>query len=95
MKQQKKKKKKKKQRKREPVTFPPNAIHIGNLSWGVEDDAFEKLFAGFSTTYAKVQRIPNGRSRGYGVVCLENAEDMDNLIEQWNGKAVDGCVILF
>ena len=88
-----KKKKKRKRKKRDAPVFPPNALYIGNLSWGVEDDAFAKLFADFDTTYAEVQRISNGRSRGYGVVCLTNAEDMDTVIAQWNGKAVDGWVL--
>ena len=79
-----------KRRKRKGPTFPPNALYIGNLSWGVEDDEFKALFADVATTYAEVQRMSTGRSRGYGVLCLENAEDMDEIIEQFNGHVVDG-----
>ena len=77
-------------RKKKGPVFPPNALYIGNLSWGVDDDEFKKLFADVATTYAEVQRIATGRSRGYGIVCLENAQDMDKIIAQFNGMDVDG-----
>lgn len=74
--------------------FPPNALHVGNLAWAVDDDALATLFQDFQTSFCEVQRLDSGRSRGYGVVCMTNEADMDAAMETLSGMDIEGRSIV-
>tara|TARA_B100000945_G_C20344996_1_gene579278 strand:- start:454 stop:699 length:246 start_codon:yes stop_codon:yes gene_type:complete len=65
-------------------------IYVGNISWGLNDQDLEKLFAEYGTvTSAKIitDRMTN-RSRGFGFV--EMSDGALEAIEALNGSEVDG-----
>lgn len=65
-------------------------IYVGNISWGLEDQDLEKVFAEFGTvTSAKIIKDrATGRSRGFGFV--EMSDGGEAAIEALNGTEVDG-----
>ena len=65
-------------------------IYVGNISWGMNDQDLENLFAEHSTvTSAKIitDRMTN-RSRGFGFV--EMSDGAEAAIEALNEAEVDG-----
>ena len=65
-------------------------IYVGNISWGLNDQDLENLFAEHGTvTSAKIitDRMTN-RSRGFGFV--EMSDGAEAAIEALNGAEVDG-----
>tara|TARA_Y100000590_G_scaffold442092_1_gene569741 strand:- start:43 stop:288 length:246 start_codon:yes stop_codon:yes gene_type:complete len=65
-------------------------IYVGNISWGLNDQDLENLFAEHGTvTSAKIitDRMTN-RSRGFGFV--EMSDGAEVAIEALNGTEVDG-----
>ena len=65
-------------------------IYVGNLSWGMNDQDLENLFAEHGTvTSAKIitDRMTN-RSRGFGVV--EMSDGAEAAIEALNETEVEG-----
>ncbi len=65
-------------------------IYVGNISWGLNDQDLENLFAEYGTvTSAKIitDRMTN-RSRGFGFV--EMSDGAEAAIEALNGTEVDG-----
>ena len=65
-------------------------IYVGNISWGLNDQDLENLFAKHGTvTSAKIitDRMTN-RSRGFGFV--EMSDGAEAAIEALNGTEVDG-----
>ncbi len=65
-------------------------IYVGNISWGLNDQDLENLFAEYGTvTSAKIitDRMTN-RSRGFGFV--EMSDGAEAAIEALNGSEVDG-----
>ncbi|XP_022743586.1 29 kDa ribonucleoprotein A, chloroplastic-like [Durio zibethinus] len=69
-----------------------NRVYVGNLSWGVDDLALETLFAKQgSVVEAKViYDRESGRSRGFGFVTYNSAEEVDSAIKSLNGVDLDG-----
>ena len=67
-------------------------LFVGGLSWGTDDDGLRQAFEAHGTvTEAKViNDRDTGRSRGFGFVTFDNAEDADNAIEAMNGTDLDG-----
>ena len=65
-------------------------IYVGNISWGLEDQDLEKVFAEYGTvTSAKIIKDrATGRSRGFGFV--EMSDGGEAAIEALNGTDVDG-----
>ena len=65
-------------------------IYVGNISWGLNDQDLENLFAEHGTvTSAKIitDRMTN-RSRGFGFV--EMSDGAEAAIDALNGTEVDG-----
>ncbi len=65
-------------------------IYVGNLSWGMNDQDLENLFAEYGTvTSAKIitDRMTN-RSRGFGFV--EMSDGAEKAIEALNDAEVEG-----
>ncbi|KDP29121.1 hypothetical protein JCGZ_16510 [Jatropha curcas] len=69
-----------------------NRLHIGNLSWGVDNMALENLFSGHGKVMEArvVYDRESGRSRGFGFVTYSSAEEVENAIEFLNGAELDG-----
>ena len=65
-------------------------IYVGNISWGLEDQDLENVFAEHGTvTSAKIIKDrATGRSRGFGFV--EMSDGGVAAIEALNGTEVDG-----
>ena len=65
-------------------------IYVGNISWGLNDQDLENVFAEHSTvTSAKIiTDRATGRSRGFGFV--EMSDGAEAAIEALNGTEVDG-----
>ena len=65
-------------------------IYVGNISWGLEDQDIENVFAEHGTvTSAKIIKDrATGRSRGFGFV--EMSDGGEAAIEALNGTEVDG-----
>ena len=65
-------------------------IYVGNISWGLEDQDLENVFAEHGTvTSAKIIKDrATGRSRGFGFV--EMSDGGEAAIEALNGTDVDG-----
>ncbi len=65
-------------------------IYVGNISWGLEDQDLEEVFAEHATvTSAKIIKDrATGRSRGFGFV--EMSDGGEAAIEALNGTEVDG-----
>jgi len=65
-------------------------IYVGNISWGLNDQDLENLFAEYGTvTSAKIitDRMTQ-RSRGFGFVEMEDGAEA--AIEALDGAEVDG-----
>ena len=65
-------------------------IYVGNISWGLEDQDLENVFAEHGTvTSAKIIKDrATGRARGFGFV--EMSDGGEAAIEALNGTEVDG-----
>lgn len=64
-----------------------NRVHVGNLAWGVDDLALENLFSeqGKVVEARVVYDRESGRSRGFGFVTYNSAEEVNNAIESLDG----------
>ncbi|MEP6674308.1 MAG: RNA-binding protein [Ferruginibacter sp.] len=71
-------------------------IYVGNLSWTMTDDDLSNLFTQFgSVTSAKILKDKmNGRSKGFGFVEMENAEEAQAAISNLNETEVQGRKIV-
>lgn len=69
-----------------------NRVYVGNLAWGVDQDALETLFSeqGKVVDAKVVYDRDSGRSRGFGFVTYSTAEEVNNAIE-----SLDGVVSIF
>ncbi|XP_031503239.1 29 kDa ribonucleoprotein A, chloroplastic-like [Nymphaea colorata] len=69
-----------------------NRVHVGNLSWGVDDLALETLFSehGRVMEARVVYDRESGRSRGFGFVTLSSADEVNGAIDSLNGAELDG-----
>lgn len=64
-------------------------LFVGNLSWDVEDKDLSKMFAPYSSTYSKIIRNDQNKSRGFGFAKFSNPDDANEA-----RKALDGSVVL-
>lgn len=62
-------------------------VHVGNLSWGVDNSTLKTLFSEQGTVLdAKVvYDRESGRSRGFGFVTYGSSKEVDNAIASLNG----------
>ena len=67
-------------------------IYVGNLSWQMTDDDLMNLFTQFgAVTSAKILKDKmNGRSKGFGFVEMESAEEAQAAITGLNETEVQG-----
>nr|GLL16561.1 29 kDa ribonucleoprotein A, chloroplastic-like [Ipomoea trifida] len=69
-----------------------NRLHVGNLSWGVDEDALESLFCehGKVMEAKVVYDRESGRSKGFGFVTYSSAEEASSAVENLNGAELNG-----
>ena len=67
-------------------------LFVGSLSWGVTDEMLREAFekAGVVVSARVITDRETGRSRGFGFVEMESADDADAAIEMWNEQELDG-----
>ena len=64
-----------------------NQVYVGNLPWSADNSSLESLFSEQGTVVeAKVvYDRDSGRSRGFGFVTFESADEVSNAIKFLNG----------
>lgn len=69
-----------------------NKLYVGNLSYGVDSQTLEELFAQAGTVVSAkvITDRETGRSKGFGFVEMASPEDMEKAIKMWNEKDHDG-----
>jgi len=69
-----------------------NKLFVGNLSWGLDWRELKDIFKEFGeVSFVRiVTDRETGKSRGFGFVEFENAEDATRAKEEMNGKEIDG-----
>ncbi|KAG5404375.1 hypothetical protein IGI04_010494 [Brassica rapa subsp. trilocularis] len=69
-----------------------NRVYVGNLSWGVDDVALESLFGeqGKVVEARVIYDRDSGRSKGFGFVTYNSAQEVQNAIRTLNGADLDG-----
>ncbi len=67
-------------------------IYVGNVAYTMRDEALEATFAPYGTvTSARIiMDRATGRSKGFGFVEMENAEEAQAAIDALNGKECEG-----
>lgn len=63
-------------------------LYVGGLSYGVDDDDPRELFTPFGEViFSKVMRdLNSGRSKGFGFIEMNTAEEAANAITALNGS---------
>jgi len=69
-----------------------NKLFVGNLSWGLDWRELKDIFKEFGeVSFVRiVTDRETGKSRGFGFVEFENAEDAARAKEEMDGKEIDG-----
>ena len=67
-------------------------LYIGNLSYDVTQEEFEKMFSEYGSVSSAVIISDKftGRPKGFGFVEMENADEADSAIKGLDGKSVQG-----
>ena len=67
-------------------------LYVGNLSWGTDEDMLREAFERFGDVRdAKViTDRETGRSRGFGFVTYESADDAQAAMSEMDGHELDG-----
>lgn len=67
-------------------------LYVGGLAWATTDQSLEAAFSRFGKIESArvVTDRESGRSRGFGFVEMDSAEDAQNAIKEMNGTELDG-----
>lgn len=70
-------------------------LYVSNLSYSTSEQDLEDKFANFGKiTSVKIIKDPNTRkSRGFGFVTFEEADDAEKAIEKMNNSEIDGRAV--
>ena len=70
-------------------------IYVGNLPWGVDDDALSDIFAPFGDVISArvITDRETGRSRGFGFVEMEDA-DAEQAMESLQDHQIQGRTLV-
>jgi len=75
-----------------PPSQPNTKIYVGNLSWATTDDTLRNAFEGYGQLLDSIvmRDRDTGRSRGFGFVTFELAEQASHAIANMNEQELDG-----
>ncbi|CAA0819608.1 Polyadenylate-binding protein 2 [Striga hermonthica] len=80
----------KQERETEIIKTKFNNVFVKNLAESATDDDLKKIFGEYGTiTSSVVMRDADGKSRCFGFVNFENADDAAKAVEALNGKKID------
>lgn len=67
-------------------------LYVGNLTYGVTDQALGQIFAPFGTVLSAqvIKDRDTGRSKGFGFVEMESAEAAQRAIDELHDSKHDG-----
>lgn len=66
-------------------------LYVGNLPFSIDEEAFKKLFAGFTTEEVTLIKDKfSGRSKGFGFVTIADEEAAKKAISEMNEKEIEG-----
>jgi len=73
----------------------PVKLFVGGLSWDTGSEGLRGAFARFGPIVEAVvvEDRGTGRSRGFGFVTFENAQDADEAVKQMSGAQLDGRTV--
>lgn len=71
-------------------------LYVGGLSYGTTQDGLQDAFAqaGSVVSASIIMDKMTGRSKGFGFVEMASQEEADAAIEMWNGKELDGRMLV-
>lgn len=71
-------------------------LFVGNISWGVNDDALKSFFETAGTVVSAVVIVDrmSGRSKGFGFVEMSSEEEAQKAIDTLNETELDGRKII-
>lgn len=72
-----------------------NKIYVGNLSYRTAEDQLTQSFAQFgqiTDTVIVMDRATN-RSKGFGFITFETADQAEKAVQGMNGKEIDGRTV--
>lgn len=73
---------------RAPRTASPNTLFVANLPFAIDDIGLAEIFAGLNLKSAHVVRKRNNRSKGFGFVEFNNADDQAKALQAVDKKKV-------
>ncbi|KAJ7668381.1 hypothetical protein DFH06DRAFT_1181500 [Mycena polygramma] len=67
-------------------------IYVGNLSWNTDDESLKNAFSEFGNVVDSIvmRDRDTGRSRGFGFVTFNSAQEADAAIQGLNDQDLDG-----
>ncbi len=67
-------------------------LYVGNLPYGVTDSDLQNMFAQHGSVQSAqvIMDRDTGRSKGFGFVEMDNANEAQTAIDTLNGQQVDG-----
>jgi len=66
-------------------------LYVGNLPFSVDEEAFKKLFADYTTEEVTLIKDKfSGRSKGFGFVTIADEEAAKKAISEMNEKEIEG-----
>lgn len=73
-----------------------NKLYVGNLPFSIDEGYLEQMFAaqGKVVSVAIPTDRETGRKRGFAFVEMQNQEDAENAIKEFNGQQVEGRQIV-
>ena len=80
-----------KKAKNEPAATNPKTLWVANLSWNVDDEWLGREFGAMNGLKGArvITMADSGKSRGFGYVDFETAEDSANALDAMKGVTVD------